>query len=204
MGATGMLEVGLTGGMGCGKSTVSGMLRGLGALVIDADKLAHDVLSPGGSAFKGVVSAFGTGILRPDGSIDRAALGEVVFADEEKRRLLESIVHPAVFEIERRMLEKFRDGHPRAVVVFDAALLIESGAYARMDRVVVVWCSPKTQLQRLAAKGLEPGQAAKRMAAQMPVEEKLLYADHVIDNDGSMEETARQVEDLFRELLQYV
>jgi dephospho-CoA kinase len=199
-----MIEVGLTGGIGCGKSTVSGMLRTLGALVIDADELAHDALLPGGAAYRDVVSAFGSGILRPDGGIDRAALGEIVFGDGQMRRLLESIVHPAVFGLEQRMLDRFRQERPDSVVVFDAALLIESGAYARMDRVVVVWCSPETQSRRLAAKGLEPKAAAQRRAAQMPVEEKLTYADHVIDNDGPIEETRRQVEGLFRELLQYV
>jgi len=200
-----VIEVGLTGGIGCGKSTVSGMLAGLGALIIDADTLARDALSPGGAAYDQTVKAFGRRILTSDGSVDRAALADIVFADADKRRLLESIVHPAVFRLEARMVETFRQKRPGAVVVFDAALLIESGAHARMDKVLVVWCSPDTQMQRLTGpKRLGPEEARQRISAQMPLKEKLLYADYVIDNEGEISETRRQVDEIYRELLQYV
>ncbi len=200
-----MIEVGLTGGIGCGKSIVSGMLAGLGALIIDADLLAKDALSPGGAAYDQTVKAFGRRILSSNGAVDRAALAEIVFADPGKRSLLESFVHPAVFRLEARMVEAFRQKRPGAVVVFDAALLIESGAHARMDKVVVVWCSPETQMQRLTGpKGLGPEEARLRIAAQMPLKEKLLYADFVIDNEGEISETKRQVDELYQKLLQYV
>lgn len=200
-----MIEVGLTGGIGCGKSTVSRMFAGLGALIIDADELARDTLSPGGAAYSETVRVFGKRILTSDGSVDRAALAELVFADAAKRRMLESIVHPAVFALEKKMVEIFRQRRPGAVVVFDAALLIESGAHARMDKVVVVWCSPETQMRRLTGpKGLGPAEARRRVSAQMPLAEKLSHADFVIDNEGDISETKRQVDGLYRELLQYV
>jgi dephospho-CoA kinase len=200
-----VIEVGLTGGIASGKSVVSGMLAGLGARVIDADELARQALVPGTDAYLRTVEAFGPGIVNPDGGINRPALGDIVFADEPKRRLLESIVHPAVFELEAALVREIAGKEPGAVVVFDAALLIESGAYARMDRVVVVWCSLESQLKRLMERsGLSMEDAVRRVAAQMPLEEKKSRADFVIDNDGTLEYTRRQVEGLYARLKQYV
>lgn len=200
-----MIEVGLTGGIASGKSVVSGMLAGLGAHVVDADVLARQALEPGRDAFAEVVRRFGEGILSPDGTVDRARLADAVFSDPDKRLLLESIVHPAVFELESGIVKRAAEEEPGSVVVFDAALLIESGAHSRMDKMVVVWCSPRTQLERLMRRtGMTAYDAQLRVDAQMPLEEKLGYADYVIDNDGSLEDTLRQVKEVYAALKQYV
>lgn len=200
-----MIEVGLTGGIASGKSVVSCMLAGLGARVVDADVLARQALEPGRPAFAETVLRFGEGILSPDGTVDRARLAELVFSDPDKRLLLESIVHPAVFELEAELVRRVAEEEPGSVVVFDAALLIESGAHSRMDKVVVVWCRPGTQLERLMRRnGMTAEEALRRVDAQMPLEEKLGYADYVIDNDGSIEDTLRQVKEVYAALKQYV
>jgi len=198
-----MLKVGLTGGIGSGKSTVSGILRGLGARIIDADVLAREVLEPGKQAFTETICLFGKRILGSDGRIDRKALANIVFKDQEKRKLLEGIVHPRVFEEEARIVAGIEATEPDAVIFFDAALLIEAGVHSRMDKVVLVWCSPVTQLERLVKRcGLSDADALLRLNAQMPLEEKKRYATHLIDNDGSLEGTERQVRALYRELKQ--
>ena len=198
-----MLKVGLTGGIGSGKSTVSGILRELGARIIDADVLAREVLEPGGPAFTETIHHFGKRIVGSDGHIDRKALANIVFADPGKRKLLEGIVHPRVFEEEARITADIEASEPDAVVFFDAALLIEAGAHSRMDRVVLVWCRPETQLERLVNRcGLSDADALLRLNAQMPLEEKKRFATHIIDNDGGLEETERQVRALYRELKQ--
>jgi len=198
-----MLRVGLTGGIGSGKSTVSGILRGLGARIIDADVLAREVLEPGKQAFIETICLFGKRVLGSDGRIDRKALANIVFADPDKRKLLEGIVHPKVFEEEARIAASIEEAEPGAVVFFDAALLIEAGAHSRMDRVVLVWCRPETQLERLVKRcGMSRADALLRLNAQMPLEEKKRYATHIIDNDGGLDETVRQVHALYRELKQ--
>jgi len=200
-----MLKVGLTGGIASGKSVVCAMFRDLGAHIIDADVLAREAIEPGRPAYVETVRTFGKRILGPDGHIDRKALADIIFADTGKRRLLEHIVHPRVFEEEAKIAASLELSDPGAVVVFDAALLIESGAHERMDRVVVVWCRPETQLDRLIDKsGLTEKEALQRIEAQLPIDEKRAFADYVVDNDGSMEDTRRQVEAVFRELKQYV
>jgi dephospho-CoA kinase len=198
-----MLKVGLTGGIGSGKSTVSGILRELGARIIDADVLAREVLEPGMPAYTETIGLFGKRVIGSDGRIDRKALADIVFNDPDKRKLLEGIVHPRVFEEEARLVASIEAVEPGAVVFFDAALLIEAGVHSRMDRVVLVWCRPETQLDRLVNRcGLSSADALLRINAQMSLDEKKRYATHIIDNDGSLDETGRQVRALYEELIQ--
>ncbi len=200
-----MLKVGLTGGIGCGKSSVSGMLRELGAHVVDADVLAKEALEPGTPEYHKTVCIFGKRILGSDGRIDRKALARLVFPDPEKRKLLEGIVHPRVFAGFDKAAEELARKEPDCIVFFDAALLIETGAHQRMDKVVVVWCSSETQMKRLIENsGLTHEEAYARICAQMPLDAKKRYADYVVDNDGTLDETRAQVESLYRELKQYV
>jgi dephospho-CoA kinase len=200
-----MVEVGLTGGIGSGKSVVSGMFREMGARIIDADVLAREALEPGTPAYSETVRLFGRRILGSDGRIQRKALADIIFRDPAKRAQLEALVHPRVFSEEARLVREITERQPDAVVLFDAALLIESGAHRRMDRVVVVWCRPETQLLRLMEKvGITREEALMRIAAQMPLDEKKRHATYVVDNDGSLERTREQVERIYRELKQYV
>jgi dephospho-CoA kinase len=196
-----MLRAGLTGGIACGKSAVAAMLREFGCAVLDADALGHELIEPGRPAFAEIVREFGPGVLEPGGRIDRAKLGAIVFADAEKLSRLNRIVHPRVFEeLERRLEELARPGGPQVAVV-EAALLMEAG-YDQLDRLIVVWCRPEQQRERLAARGLSPEQAESRMAAQMPVEEKRRRATDEIDTSGSLAETRQQVERLAAKLKQ--
>jgi dephospho-CoA kinase len=196
-----MLKVGLTGGIGSGKSTVSAMLRELGAHVVDADVLAHEALEPRTPGYKKAVCIFGKRIVGSDGRIDRRALAEVVFDDPEKRHMLERIVHPSVFAGFDRVVDEIKEKDPDAVVFFDAALLVETGAHEKLDRLVVVWCRPETQMKRLVEKcGLTRREAELRIASQMPMDEKKSHADYVVDNDGDLMETRAQVERIYREL----
>ncbi len=196
-----MLRVGLTGGIASGKSTVSRILAGLGALVVDADRIAREVLEPAGAAFDAAVARFGPGVLGSSGAIDRQALATVVFGDAAARRDLEAIVHPAVIaEIERRLAEaELEDRFPVAVV--DAALLVESGFHRRLDRLIALRCGTEAQVARLAERGLSREEARERLGAQAPLEAKLAAAHHVVDTDVPIEETRAQVEALWKRLL---
>jgi len=196
-----MLRVGLTGSIAVGKSYVSGVLAELGCRVVDADVLARRVVEPGTEGLRRVVEAFGERVLRPDGTLDRAALGAVVFKDEARRGLLNSILHPLIIAEQDELLRRWEREDPRGVGVVDAALLIESGGHARFDKLVVVHCRPEVQLERLMLRNdLAREEAAARIAAQMPQEEKLRYADFKIDTSGSFEETRRQTEEVYAEL----
>jgi dephospho-CoA kinase len=199
-----MLKAGLTGGIASGKSVVSRMFMEQGAHIIDADALAREALEPGRPAYHETVCIFGKRILGSDGRIDRKALADIVFSDPRKRELLEKAVHPKVFAEEARIYAELEEKDPRSVVIFDAALLIESGAYRRMDRLVVVWCSPETQLRRLLEKGMSREAALLRIAAQMPIDEKKKYATHIIYNDATLAETEAQVRRIYLEFKQYV
>jgi dephospho-CoA kinase len=186
--------IGLTGGIACGKSTVSGMFREFGVPVIDADQIARDVVRPGKPAYEKIVAEFGNGILRDDKTIDRERLGALVFADDGKRKALEAVTHPPIFraitdEVSRLRLER----GARAIVV-DAALLFESGLADSMDKNVVVSAPEDVQKLRLMARdGLSEEAARARMAAQMPTAEKTEKAHIVIDNSGDLEETRSAV-----------
>lgn len=192
-----MLRVGLTGGIASGKSTVAAMLRELGCHVLDADKIAHRLIEPGGPAYQDVVREFGTGILTSEGRVDRARLGAMVFADPVRLKRLNAIVHPFVLQAIDQELAFIERAAPEAVAVVEAALLIEAGYHHKLDRLVVTWCTPEQQLDRLTRKDsgreLTPDQARQRIAAQMPTEEKRRLASDEIDCSGSLEQTREQV-----------
>jgi dephospho-CoA kinase len=193
-----VLRVGLTGGIGAGKSEVSRRLAGHGAVVIDADAIAREVVEPGTDGLAEVVEAFGPGVLGRDGRLDRAKLGEIVFADPEQRDRLNAIIHPRVGA---RMAELERDAAPGAIVVHDVPLIAEGGRAGAYDLVVVVDVPPRAQVERLARnRGMTRDQARARMAAQVSREQRLAIADIVIDNSGSLTELDRQVGDLWAEL----
>ncbi|SRR6266511_3096025 len=193
-----MLLVGLTGGIGSGKSTVAAMLVERGAVVVDADDLARRAVERGSAGFDRVVEAFGDAVLAPDGDLDREALARVVFGDPEARRRLESIVHP---EVARLFLEERRrfEGTDR-IVVYAVPLLVENSLQEMFDVVVVVTAAPDIRLARLAARGMDAEAARERMAAQLSDADRERAADAVIRNDGSMEDLARQVDELWADL----
>jgi dephospho-CoA kinase len=196
------LLVGLTGSIATGKSTVSRMFAHLGARLIDADLLAREVGMPGQPAYVRIVEEFGRQVVQEDGSLDRKALGAVVFADAAKRRRLEEITHPAIGARQQRILSVLDEEAFEGVVIWDAALLFEGGGTAKMDRVVVVYADPETERRRLMERdGLSDADARARIGSQMPVAEKAKLADHVIDNSGTREETERQVRAVYGALL---
>lgn len=195
-----MLRVGLTGGIACGKSTVAAMMRDLGCTVLDADALAHRLTEPGQPAYDAVVREFGSVILRPDGTVDRKALGDIVFADRARLDRLNRIIHPLVMQDHERQLMELELANPRGIAVVEAALLIEAGYHKNQDRLVVVWCRPEQQRERLRARGLSPEEVEQRIAAQMPADEKRRLASDVIDCSGDLEQTRRQVAGLVARL----
>jgi len=191
-----MLRLGLTGGIASGKSAVAAMLRELGFSVLDADSLAHKIIEPGQPAYEEVLREFGSAITDDQGRVDRAKLGALVFANRGKLDRLNAIVHPRVAEaVVRQFAEWEREGTRDAAFV-EAALLIESGIHQYLEGLVVAWCRPEQQLERLAARGLSEEEARRRIASQMPVDEKLRYATERIDCSGTLEQTRRQVEAL--------
>jgi dephospho-CoA kinase len=197
-----MIRVGLTGGIGCGKTTVAGLLHECGIPVLDADPLAQKLMGPGGPAHDDIVRAFGAGILDAHGSMDRRKLAEIVFRDHASLARLNELVHPHVTaEIEKQFAEWSQPGGPPVGVV-EAALLIEAGYRDRLDRLIVVWCRPEQQRERLLARGLGAEQIGLRMAAQMSVEAKRRCATDEIDNSGTIEQTRAQVQRLCESLRQ--
>ena len=193
-----MLRVGLTGGIGAGKSEVSARLAAQGAVVIDADAIAREVVEPGTDGLAEVVDAFGPEVLSPDGSLDRPRLGEIVFADSELLGKLNAIVHPRVAA---RMAELEREARPGSIVVHDVPLIAESGRIDGYDLVVVVDAPPRVQVDRpVRRRGMTREQAKARMAAPTSREQRLAISDIVIDNSGSLAELDRQVGDLWAEL----
>ena len=186
-----MLRIGLTGGIGSGKSTVSRLLADHGAVIVDADAIAREVVEPGTPGLAAVVEAFGPSVLAADGSLERAALAAVVFADPEARRRLDAIVHPLV---RARAGELAAAAPPDAVVVHDVPLLVETGQAAAYDLVLVVEADPETRVARLVQRGLTADDARARMAAQATDEQRRAVADVVLDNSGTPEHLAAQVE----------
>lgn len=192
------MRVGLTGGVASGKSTVSAILDELGAVVIDADVLAREVVAPGTDGLAEVVAAFGDDVLGPDGALDRPALGTVVFADDDKRRVLERIIHPRV----RARAAEIEAAAPEgAVVVHDIPLLTETGQAESFDAVVVVDVPVETQVERMVGlRGMSPADARARVAAQASREERLAVATHVVDNTGTLAELRARVDEVYAAL----
>ena len=196
-----MLIVGLTGGIASGKSLVTRVLRDLGAHIIDADKIVHDLLAPGQDACREVVGHFGKGIQLPDGSIDRRKLGDIIINHPEERAWLNQCIHPRVFEAYNHQVRHLSERQPDAIVIMDAALLIETGYHKHMDRLIVVYADQKAQMKRLMERDrftLE--QAMARISSQMPLDEKRKYADFVIENTGTREATEQQTREVFAKL----
>lgn len=195
-----MLRLGLTGGIASGKSAVAAMLRELGFAVLDADSLAHKLVEPGQPAYEEVLREFGPAITDGQNRVDRAKLGALVFADRARLDRLNAIVHPRVAEAVLRQFAEWQREGTRDAAFVEAALLIESGIHQHLDGLVVAWCRPEQQLERLAARGLSEDEARRRIAAQMPVEEKLRYATEKIDCSGPLEQTREQVQALAAKL----
>ena len=195
-----MKVIGLTGGVGSGKSTVAEMLREMGAEVVDADQAAHEVYAPGTPGFDAVVREFGPEFVREDGTIDRNRLGALVFNDEPALRRLNAIVHPLVREW---MAARTADAAERGatIVIQDVPLLFENGLEGLFSSVLLVYAPAEVQLERLVqGRGLPPGRARSMIAAQLPIEEKRKRAHHVVDNSGTIEETRRQVEEVWAQM----
>lgn len=196
-----MLKVGLTGSIAVGKSHLLAALAELGCRVIDADQIARDVVTPGSEGLEAVVAHFGAGVLTADGHLNRATLGALVFADEEQRKELNAILHPLIISRQDELLREFARDDPDGIAIIDAALMIESGGYQRLDKLIVVHCRPEIQLARLMKRdGLSREGALARIAAQMPQDEKKKYADFLIDTSGDYAETRKQVEVVYGQL----
>jgi len=196
------LLVGLTGGIATGKSTVSALLRQLGCEIIDADLLAREVVEPGQPALAQIVTEFGRDVVTAAGELDRKKLGAVVFANPERRRRLEAITHPAIRDRFLARLDELAKQGFVGLVVFDAAVMIESGNYKNMDRLVVVVTDEATQMARLHGRdGTDDAENRRKIASQMPLTEKAKLADFVIDNSGSRDATAEQVRRVFGALM---
>jgi len=196
-----MLLVGLTGGIGSGKSVVAEMFKKRGAYLIDADELAHEAVEPGRPILNRIVEAFGPEILNPDGTLDRARLGQWVFQDPERRERLNAIVHPYVFMEQERRRKAIAEKDPKAVVLFDAALLVETGSYQLMDKVVLVTIDREKQVERIMNRdGLSREQAVRRIEAQMPQGKKKAKADYIIDGGLPVKTIEDQVRRIYDEL----
>ena len=196
-----MLRVGLTGSIAVGKSYVTDVLRELGCQTTDADQVAREVVMPGTPGLAAVVAAFGDAVLTREGNLDRQALGAIVFSDEAKRKLLNSILHPFIIARQDELMRKWEVEDPNGIGVIDAALMIESGGYERFDKLVVVHCRPEVQMSRLMQRdGISQSEAERRIRTQMPQEEKLKLADFAIDTSEGFEDTRRQTEELYYQL----
>jgi dephospho-CoA kinase len=200
-----MLRVGLTGSIGVGKSFVSSVFAELGCHVLDADKTAREVVQAGSEGLLAVVAAFGREILRPDGWLDRSRLGALVFADEKKRLLLNSILHPFIIVAQDEQIRRWEMEDAKGIAIVDAALMIESGGYRRFDKLIVVHCRPEIQLERLIARNqISRDEAERRTRVQMPQEEKKRYADFLIDTSDGFEDARRQTLEIYRKLRELV
>ena len=200
-----MLRVGLTGSIGVGKSFVAGVLRELGCHVVDADHTAREVVMPGAPGLATVVETFGSEVLRDDGTLDRPKLGAIVFPDQNKRELLNSILHPYIIARQDELLREWEKEDPPGIGVVDAALMIESGGYKRFDKLIVVHCRPEVQLERLLKRdGLSEAEARQRIAAQMSQEEKCKFADYLIDTSEGFEATRARTAQVFSQLQELV
>ena len=198
-----MFIVGLTGGIASGKSLVARVFKDLGGHVIDADRIVHDLLEPEQPACREVLDHFGKDIMLPNGGIDRRKLGEIVFNDPEKRAWLNSCLHPKVFHVYTTQVQQLQSRQPDAMVIFNAALLIETGYHRKMDRIVVIYADMEQQIERLLLRDkFTRKQALSRIMSQMPLAEKRAHADYVIDNTGNREDTEARAREVFQKLMQ--
>ena len=196
-----MLRVGLTGSIATGKTFVAGALAEFGCHVMDADLLARKVVEPGAPGLRAMVAEFGPWILREDGTLDRSKVGEAIFRDEEQRRILNALLHPLILAEQDAWLRSVEGEDPRGVAVVEAALMIESGGYRRFDKLIVVHCRPELQLERLMSRNrFSLEEAQSRIAAQMPQEEKLRYADYSIDTSTGFADTRAKTRTIYEEL----
>ena len=201
-----MLKVGLTGGIATGKSLVGSMFADLGAHIIDADKIGHELMAPGEPVYEEIVKRFGSEILNPDKTVNRGKLAELAF-DQRRPRIYElnSLLHPGIIQRYEKRMEEIAAREPNAIVMLEAALLLEAGLRKRFDRIVVVSCKPQQRIERWEQRQKVDADAARRevtrrMMAQAPQEAKIQVADYVIDNSGTIDETRAQVEKVFAEL----
>jgi len=196
-----MISAGLTGGIGCGKSTVAALFTSLGAITLNSDEIGRAMMQPGHVVYDRIVSGFGQEVVDSNGQLDRAKLAEIAFSDPEKLKHLNAIVHAPVLREIDRQVQASRIKNPEAVVLVESAILFEAGQNRRFDKMVVVWCTPEQQMERCIARFKIPKEdIQRRMSAQMPGEEKKRLADYVIDTSATMQETERQVKEVFAKL----
>ena len=197
----GLLVLGVTGGIASGKTTVANMLQELGAPIVDLDLIARQVVEPGKPAWKDIIGYFGDEVIRKDGAIDRKRLSKIVFRDPAKRKKLESFTHPPILEEFARQVKEVREKDPHGIIQAVIPLLFEVNLQHLVHKVLVVYISPHKQIERLAKRDkISKEEAGNILKAQMPIDEKVEYADFVIHNEGSVNETRRQVKALWKEL----
>ena len=200
-----MLRVGLTGSIAVGKSFVTSIFSELGCHTLDADETAREVVLPGSPGLEAVAQSFGGDVLNPDGSLNRKRLGELVFADDEKRQKLNHILHPFIIARQDEIMRDWEREDPRGIGIIDAALMIESGGYRRFDKLIVVHCRPEVQLERLILRnGLSRDEAQARIDSQMPQAEKQKFADYLIDTSDGFEPTRTRTIEVYNELTRHV
>lgn len=200
-----MLRVGLTGSIAVGKSFVASVFAELGCHVLDADQTAREVVMPGTPGLNALVQEFGGGILNVDGTLDRKALGAVVFADEQKRQRLNHILHPFIIARQDEILNEWEREDPRGIGIVDAALMIESGGYKRFDKLIVVHCRPEVQLERLMLRDkLSLAEAQRRIDSQMPQEEKQKFADYLIDTSDGFDSARSRTIEVYNQLIRVI
>jgi len=197
------LLAGLTGGMGSGKTTVGKLFKALGAYVLDADEICRSLVEPGKPAWREIIDLLGNGILKDDQTLDRRKIADIVFNDPENKKALEAILHPRVMEKEQAIYKDILKSDPGALVIIDATLLIESENYRKVDKVIVIACDEETQLHRIMDQNKFSRQdAQRRLQQQMPLEEKIKFADYLLHNDSGLSELKEKVEALFHQLKQ--
>lgn len=198
------MYLGLTGGIASGKNSVAEIFAELGAYTIDADEISRKVMRPGHATYDEVVAKFGSKILKENGEIDRQLLKKIVFDEPEKRKLLESIVHPAILKEEKRLVGEIKGVDDKAIIITHAALIIEKGTFGRFDGVIVVYATKEQQIKRLMERdSISREYAEKIISSQMPLDEKVKYADFIIDNTGTMEDTKKDVQRVFNAIKDY-
>lgn len=194
-----MQVIGLTGGIATGKSTVSGILKNAGAVIIDADRIARDVVKKGLPAYQEIIDAFGDNVLSPDGQIDRSVLGDIIFNDPRKKQLLNRIVHPYVRKDTNFQLKHIEKNYPDAIVILDVPLLMEAQMHKDLSEVILVYAPEHTQIKRLMQRdGISEAAALARVRSQMPIDEKKDLATIVIDNSGTRKDTRKQTLEIFQ------